>query len=173
MRPDDGMKKIGDPRHVDVQINASHLRSIKWPAGALVGDGSAENVEVQSSSLPWSRPIGHVPLGEGIGDRIVRVRRLTRWVFLGLLPLMVALFVLGGISLFLSWSGDLQDGESWFLVFFGLAIILSPTSVIPGVIAVRSKTPRVVGGWLLLPGANAGAAREAARLNPPGTVEIR
>jgi hypothetical protein len=89
-----------------------------------------------------------------------------------ILPLILLLFLLAFTFLVLSWSDTVREGRNIGGILGLAAFVLVLLGYAPLVVATATKTPRIAGGELRLPAAHEDVAREAAALNPSGTVRI-
>lgn len=54
-----------------------------------------------------------------------------------------------------------------------VGVAMAALGFVPGLVAVRTKLPRIVGRHLLLSAADPDVAREAVSLNAPGLIDVR
>ena len=81
-----------------VRIGLHEVSGLRWPKQPLTGDGARENTAVPLPRLPWSNAAIEVPLGASAARGVARVTTLRRIFGYGVAPLIIVLFVVGGVS---------------------------------------------------------------------------
>lgn len=161
-------------QRVDIRIRLADLAMMRWPARPVVGGGDV-TVPV---AVPLPRPAWmpmttvQVPLGTGVADRIATVTRLQKLYERVVIPLVLVLFLLVLPFMVMDWTGVVSNGRLIAGILGLVAFTLIPLGMVPQVIAVLTKAPRVVGGELRLASVDGAVAREAIALNRSGIVAV-
>lgn len=161
-------------QRVDIRIRLADLAAVRWPARPIVGGGDETvPVAVPLPRLAWT-PMAtvQVPLGTGVADRVMTVTRLQKLYEYAVIPLVLVLFLLAMTFMVMDWTGIVPNGRSIAGILGLIAFALTPLGLVPQVIAVLTKTPRVAGGELRLASVDGAVAREAVALNRSGIIMV-
>ncbi|MFG1608787.1 hypothetical protein [Actinoplanes sp. NPDC049265] len=156
-----------------MRIRLADLGAVRWPVSPMVGTGELVAVALPMPRLAWTRTATvELPLGSDAAERIAAVTRLRKVIEYAVIPAILALFVLAAVFMVLDWTRGVAGGRTVAGVLGLVAFALVFLSLLPSVVVIASKLPRVVGREVWLPAANESVAGEAAALNPPGMIRV-
>jgi hypothetical protein len=109
----------------------------------------------------------------GAVQRVATVTRLRKLYAYVVAPVVSLLLLLSMTLAVLDWVSVINNGQDIGRAGILMALCLGVLGAVPEIVAVVTKTPRVAGGFLLLPSANSDVAHETVSLNPPGLIQVR